>query len=277
VIATELIEGDVHISEGPVDEAKDPWQKIIGLNTEINNTESGKSYFDLLFSSLLSKDSDKAMLIDVEAQNIFNPGYPLLCRAVFYIARLINVQKNTVFQHSSYELIRKVASIWICTDPPDEARGTVTRYSLNEDFLVGKYASKKEDYDKMTIVMINVPGEVNQNEAKADMLGLLNLLLSQKYSAEKINYYLHHKYQFPFTPNLESEVNHMCTYAEGLILRTETKAKREGKLEGKLEGRQEEKLSIAKNLYQMGMPVSNIAQATGLSCDEITKELGLQS
>jgi predicted transposase/invertase (TIGR01784 family) len=40
----------------------------------------------------------------------------------------------------------------------------------------------------------------------------------------------------------------------------------EGKLEGKLE--------IARNLLRLGLPLAQIAQATGLSEDEIT-EIGL--
>jgi predicted transposase/invertase (TIGR01784 family) len=60
----------------------------------------------------------------------------------------------------------------------------------------------------------------------------------------------------------------MCTYAEGLILRTEAKAKREGK--------REEKLTIAKKLYQMGMPISKIAEVTELRIEEINQLLGLQ-
>jgi predicted transposase/invertase (TIGR01784 family) len=64
----------------------------------------------------------------------------------------------------------------------------------------------------------------------------------------------------------------MCTYAEGLILRAEAKAKREGKIEG----RKEEKLSIAKKLYQMGMPISKIEEVTELRIEEINQLLGLQ-
>jgi predicted transposase/invertase (TIGR01784 family) len=142
---------------------------------------------------------------------------------------------------------------------------------------MGKYSAKKEDYDKMSIVMINVPSKVDQNEEKADMLGLLNLLLSQKYSTEEINHYLHHKYQFPYIQNLESEVNYMCTYAEGLIQQAEARGEARGEAKGEARGEKKEKLSIAKNLYQMGLPVSQIAQATGLSYENIIKELGLQS
>jgi len=45
----------------------------------------------------------------------------------------------------------------------------------------------------------------------------------------------------------------------------------EGKLEGKLEGRQEGYKNTAKNLLSMGLPIKDIAKATGLSQGEIEK------
>ena len=45
--------------------------------------------------------------------------------------------------------------------------------------------------------------------------------------------------------------------------------KREGILEGKREGRQEEKVSIAVNMLRLGIDVSHIAAATGLSIADV--------
>ena len=45
----------------------------------------------------------------------------------------------------------------------------------------------------------------------------------------------------------------------------EQKGRREGKQEGKREGKYEEKLSITLNMLRMGMDISLIAKATGLS------------
>lgn len=41
--------------------------------------------------------------------------YPLIKSALYYCARLISSQLNTVFTGSHYEKIQKVYSIWICT------------------------------------------------------------------------------------------------------------------------------------------------------------------
>ncbi len=45
--------------------------------------------------------------------------------------------------------------------------------------------------------------------------------------------------------------------------------RQEGLLEGKREGRQEEKVSIAVNMLRLGIDVSHIAAATGLSIADV--------
>lgn len=47
--------------------------------------------------------------------------------------------------------------------------------------------------------------------------------------------------------------------------------KAEGKAEGKEEGKVEGKVEVARNLLQMGMEISSIVKATGLTEDEIRK------
>ena len=46
-------------------------------------------------------------------------------------------------------------------------------------------------------------------------------------------------------------------------------ARREGILEGKREGKNEEKVSIAVNMLRLGIDVSHIAAATGLSIADV--------
>jgi predicted transposase/invertase (TIGR01784 family) len=135
------------------------------------------------------------------------------------------------------------------------------------------------------------------DRAKADMLSLLYLLLSQKFSAEQIHYYLRHKYHFPPMPEFEREVSNMCSYAEGMYAKFRDEERNIGKTEGikigktegikigktegieigKAEGIQQEKLSTVRKLYQLGLPLSLIVEATGLSLETINITLGLNS
>ena len=64
------------------------------------------------------------LIINVEAQTAFNPGYPLTKRAIYYCSRMISAQHGPIFTKSEYGKIRKVYSIWICTQPSDGFENT---------------------------------------------------------------------------------------------------------------------------------------------------------
>ena len=58
------------------------------------------------------------LIINIEAQNDYYPGYPLIKRGLYYCSRMISAQYGTEFTGSHYEQIKKVYSIWICINPP---------------------------------------------------------------------------------------------------------------------------------------------------------------
>lgn len=47
------------------------------------------------------------LIINVEAQNNFYPGYPLIKRGIYYCSRMISAQYGTEFSASHYEDIKK--------------------------------------------------------------------------------------------------------------------------------------------------------------------------
>lgn len=46
------------------------------------------------------------LIINVEAQTAFNPGYPLTKRAIYYCSRMISAQHGPIFKKSEYGKIR---------------------------------------------------------------------------------------------------------------------------------------------------------------------------
>ena len=62
-----------------------------------------------------------------------------------------------------YGKIRKVYSIWICTQPSDGFENTLTRYSIKPEQLIGEAQEETENYDLMSVVMICLgkPGTEN--------------------------------------------------------------------------------------------------------------------
>ena len=94
------------------------------------------------------------LIINVEAQTAFNPGYPLTKRAIYYCSRMISAQHGPIFKKSEYGKIRKVYSIWVCTKPSDEFQNTLTRYSICPEQLIENATEKSENYDLMSVVTI---------------------------------------------------------------------------------------------------------------------------
>ena len=84
----------------------------------------------------------------------FYPGYPIIKRGIYYCSRMISAQHGTEFSDSHYEKIKKVYSIWICTNPPEYRRNTINGYSIAETQMVGNVSEEVSNYDLMTAILI---------------------------------------------------------------------------------------------------------------------------
>lgn len=138
-ISQECIEGSPQISKLPVnqDETSKYEELINGGKTEDSTMTEGTIHYDIRFFAYVPKTKETIKLIlNVEAQNDFYPGYPIIKRSIYYCSRLISAQYGTEFTDSHYEKIRKVYSIWICVNPPVYRKNTITRYMIQEENLV---------------------------------------------------------------------------------------------------------------------------------------------
>ncbi|MBQ2282750.1 MAG: hypothetical protein II250_01080, partial [Agathobacter sp.] len=196
------------------------------------------------------------MIINVEAQNDFYPGYPIVKRGIYYCARMISSQYGTVFTKSHYEKVQKVYSIWICMNPPKERNNTITKYSLSEENCVGSVKEEKEYYDLMTAVMIclGTQDETMEN----DLLRLLDVLLSSDKEATEKKAILERDFKIPMTEKMEGEVKQMCNLSDGV----EQKGIRKGIQLGKIE--------IAKNLLDI-LSDEEISRRISLPIEEVQK------
>ena len=150
--------------------------RIESEQTEDKSGAEGTVYYDIRFHAGAPVDGKMIQLIiNLEAQNGFNPGYPLLKRAVYYCDRMISSQYGTVFVKSHYEKIQKVYSIWICTMPTKKWEYHISRYQLTEKHLIGHTQAERSHYDLISIVLVCL-GSKSHRQLKG-ILWLLNLLL----------------------------------------------------------------------------------------------------
>ena len=255
-IASRYIEGEPQVSEVPVAPDETNAATVIhGIGTEDATQTEGTVTYDIRFlASLPSSNGKIRMILNVEGQNDFYPGYPILKRGIYYCSRMISAQYGTEFTHSQYQKIKKVYSIWVCMAPPEERRNSITRYRLVEENLAGTVKEPVRNYDLLSVVMLCLGGADEENYN--GVLKLLDVLLSSEAGEAEKKRILQDDFNIPMTQTLETEVQVMCNLSQGVL--------EKGKAEGLL--------SAIKNLMaNTGWPLEKAMETLGVSEAERSK------
>ena len=92
------LEGTPAVCSVAVDQDVQDPGRIRGENTADKSITEGNVNFDILFSARTPNGSEsRQIFINVESQDTWSPGYPLLKRAAYYCGRLLSRQKGIVF------------------------------------------------------------------------------------------------------------------------------------------------------------------------------------
>ena len=245
-IAGKYIEGQPQVSAVPV--LPDEGGTVInGMDTEDKSVREGTVSYDIRFRAVVpSSEEQIALIINVEAQNDFYPGYPLIKRGIYYCCRMISSQYGREFTDAHYEKIKKVYSIWICKNPPQYRGNTITRYRLVEEHLVGENSESVRNYDLLSIIMLCLGGPKGANYD--GILRMLDVLLSHETSEREKRKILQDDYDIQMTQTMEREVSVMCNLSKGV--------REKGRAEGRAEGMANGILASIKNLVKnMGVSV----------------------
>ena len=214
----EISQREVHRDEAP---ASDPG-KIRGENTEDKAVNEGTVRYDIMFRAILPQGQEKIeLIINIEAQKDFYPGYPLIKRGIYYGCRMISSQYGTIFTNSHYEKIQKVYSIWICFNPPEKRKNSINIYSVKKKNVVGKVKEKEADYDLLTAVMICLDSGKEEKEGnhqegteESEILRLLEVLFSTERELKEKEKILENEYGITMTYEEKEEVEKMCNLSE---------------------------------------------------------------
>jgi hypothetical protein len=231
--------------------------RISGERTEDTSVTEGKVTFDIRFRAITPHNDLVQLIINIEAQRSRRTSYPLLKRAMYYVSRLISSQYGVDFDKAQYGKIKKVYSIWLCMDAPDD-RGGITRYRMQEEPEYGNILDEKENYDLQQVVMVYVA------HARADMenrlLNLLGELFVSEDDARRKKEELIKYYDIDLNDNEERLVSTMCNLSVGVYER----------------GRENALRKTAIRLLDMGLSVEVVAKGTDLpveKVEEIKKEI----
>ena len=259
-IAEKYIEGQPQVSEVPVELDETSAPRIRGISNEDTSLREGSNLYDIRFLATAPSSGQLIQLIiGIEAQNEFDPSYPLIKRAIYYCGRMITAQKGTEFVHSEYQKIKKVVSIWVCMAPPKERKNSITRYHMTEENLVGKVKEQVRNYDLIDVVMLCLGGEDRENYD--GVLKLLDVLLSPKAGEAKKRQVLQQEFDIPMTETLEVEVRKMCNLSQGVMALGIEQGIEQGIEKGKAEGL----LAAIRNLMtNTGWPLEKAMEILGV-------------
>ena len=287
------IEGEVEISKVYVDSGiTNAGERIDGLNTEAYLNEEGLDRYDIRTYLHIPGSSEAEcikLLVNVEAQNDDKPGYDIPLRALFYCCRMISAQQGVEFSTDrddrvKYGNIKKVYSIWLCTETAQNRANSIEKYEINRKFLVG-CNSDNPRYDIMNAVIVNISGKHNTAGCQNELIQMLTDLFDERINgAEKVNK-LKDTYGLKLTKEVESEVSEMCSYATAMETKGIEKGIEQGIEQGIEKGiEQGIEKGIEKGIeqgkitarYEDGMPIEIIAEKTKVSV-EYVKEVLIQN
>lgn len=251
------IEGEPSISVVPVEpglanmEKTDATgQRIVGLNTENAEINEGLVRFDIIFyvrmpSIVGRKNGLSQIIVNIEAQKDEPTEYKILNRAIFYVSRLISSQKERDFVNTNYDDIKQVFSIWICMNMDDNS---LSHIHLTKDEML-KPCKWKGNLDLLNIVLIGITNEIPEHDEKYEMHRLIGALLSSELKEQEKLDIIEHEYNIPISQEFREDVSIMCNLSQGI----------EDKAIAK----------IVMNMYKIGYTPNQIADAVGVSVDEV--------
>lgn len=262
-IAANYIEGEPQIDKVPVAPDETNAAPLIhgNANEDTTMTEGTITYDIRFFAKAPVSGELIRLIVNVEAQGDFYPGYPLIKRAIYYDCRMISAQYGTEFTDSHYEKIKKVYSIFICMNPPKYRENSINSYSITEKIIVGDVREEPSHYDLLSAVMICLSSDPDKQVS--GVLRLLNVLLSAETPPEKKKQILQNDFKIPMTQNVEKEVSNMA----GLGAVLEEKGRAKGRAEGRAEGTVNS-IKIIK-LYAKGMSNEEIASSLQLDLEYV--------
>ena len=215
------------------------------------------------------------IIVNVEAQNSDRPGYPIVKRGIYYVARLISAQRNQVFKDQEYGKIGKVVSIWICKNTAEKRSDTMNEYRFEEICRRGEYREEEENYDLMRVFILRLgaEGENSENE----VIRLLSNLFSTEKTAEEKKQILSEDFHIAMTEEIDEEVSSMCNLSEGIFEEGMAKGMEAGMAKGRTEGLEQGRaegielgrLEAAKELLASGLDEEMIMKSLKLSADQI--------
>ena len=235
---------------------------------------------DICIHARLPKDLDSqvGVIINIEVQKNFHPGYDIIKRGIYYGCSLIVMEKETVFADSNYNNLKKVYSVWICLDVPLDKANKVIRYGMAElcplDVTHGVHQIGAA-YDLLEVMTICLNDKIE--DGGEGVIDMLRTLFSQRLSREEKHKLLKERYSITFTQEKQMKFDYYEYVKEANLKIGEEKGREEGRIEGREEGREEgfqlgeiqTRKTVVTNMLLQGKSEKDIQTTLGITASQV--------
>ncbi len=202
----------VKVNPGETNQTPSEQKNTVKTGIEDAVSDEGSIYYDVIFSAYVpAKDARIKLIINLEAQKSFYPGYEIVTRGIFYCGRMLSAQLGTEFRAKDYDNLKKVYSIWICMNAPKYIGNAISEYSIKKDDIISGIPNKPKAYDKISVVQICLN---NKSDTHNQLLGMLNILLSPDIPVTEKKKHLSEDYHINTENKLKKELNLMCNLSD---------------------------------------------------------------
>lgn len=261
------IEGEILIEEIPVEPGL---SNIVGSSQEDYQNLEGMIRYDLRTYLMLPNQKEPQLakiLIDVEAQKDENPGYDIPVRGLYYGCRMISSQLSTEFSVDTndpvkYGNVKKVYSIFICTETSQKRANCIEKYSVKKEMLCGENNDSPR-YDLLSAIIVNLSRKHDCGNTDNKLIHFLTDLFNEDIPGDKKVDLLEKEYHLRLTEEIEKEVLTMCTYT--------TSVKEKGFEEGIEKGFEKGRAGIIETLLKEGRTPAEINELIKVPLGEIEK------
>ena len=209
---------------------------MVGRSEVSEKPGEGSTIYDLRFQIQTPEPAGRRseLLVNLEAQKKFWMQYRIVTRGIFYAAKMLTEQYGRYFSHSSYQKLRKVYSIWICMNAPDNVGNAMVEYKISKNDRIGNVPEEVKSYDKLSVILICLNTKKGPGE-EGNLHHFLNVLLSPVLKPEEKAEIFSRVYGIRMEKEIRKELEGMCNLGEAI----EEEAMKRGRKEGKREGRAE--------------------------------------
>ena len=229
-----------------------PPSNIIGRTNTDSEIGAGEVTYDIYFHIITQDKGRTKVIINIEMQNDYYPGYDLVTRGVFYCARMLSSQQDTEFSGDNYDDIKKVYSIWICKNPPEYGRHTITEYKVVPNELWGNFKGKGR-HDLLSVIMVRL-GETKG--AINPLIKLLDTILSDKLSVEHKQKVLETEFCIPRNFDKNGGLSKLCNLSMGIA----EEAVKKGVKQGVKQGIKQERINRIQSMIKKGKTKKEILE-----------------